>query len=365
MTFRYLCSAVLLASATALAAPPQARAQDGNPQQQSTPQENGSQENPAEPASETPASERPISEASTEAPQEAAAEKPADSDKPAETEDAEDQKSEQQLAEEKQSAEKKAAEEKAKEPRRLPNIGSSTSPMLPGQPWRVHDIFRPRPRKVEAPAGPVTAPPPGDAVVLFDGTDLSAWAHHDREEMSSLYEAQWKVEDGFFEVARGNGDLFTIENFGDVQLHVEWQIPENIKGSSQGRGNSGIKFLGLYEVQILDSYNNLTYADGQAASIYGQYPPAVNASRPPGEWQTYDVIFEMPTFEGDKLITPGYLTVLHNGVLVHHRRELAGVTGMRSPGKYSPHPPAGPIMLQDHGNPIRFRNIWARHLDKK
>ena len=136
------------------------------------------------------------------------------------------------------------------EPKKLPNLGSTTSPMLPGQPWRVHDIFRPRPRKVSAPAGEVTSPPPGDAVVLFGGDSLQAWAHHDREDAAVMYEAQWTVADGHFEIKRGNGDLYTIENFGDVQLHLEWMVPEGLRGTSQNKGNSGIKFLGLYEVQI-------------------------------------------------------------------------------------------------------------------
>jgi hypothetical protein len=236
--------------------------------------------------------------------------------------------------------------------------------LLPGQPWRVHDQFRPRPRRVEPPATEVIVPPPGDAVVLFSGDSLSEWAHRDHEEEGALYEAQWAIRDGYFEVARGHGDLYSLENFGSVQLHMEWSCPEGVSGSSQGKGNSGIKFLGLYEVQILDSYQNRTYADGQAAAIYGQYPPDVNASRPAGQWQSYDIVFEIPKFEGDTLISPGYLTVFHNGVLVHHRRELVGVTGMRSPGKYQPHPPAGPIMLQDHGAPVRFRNIWVRPLDR-
>jgi hypothetical protein len=199
-------------------------------------------------------------------------------------------------------------------------------------------------------------------VILFGGSDLTAWAHRDNVDPAILYEPEWTVKDGYFEVTRGTGSLYTTENFGDVQLHLEWAEPEDVKGASQGRGNSGIKFLGLYEIQILDSHQNMTYADGQAAAVYGQYPPDVNASRKPGEWQTYDIIFELPRFEGSKATSPGYLTVLHNGVLVHHRRELSGVTGMRSPGKYVVHPPGGPIMLQDHGDPVRFRNIWARHL---
>jgi hypothetical protein len=217
---------------------------------------------------------------------------------------------------------------------------------------------------IAPPKTDVIVPPPGDALVLFDGGDLSEWAHHDREDPAVFYEPRWTIGEGWFEVKRGTGDLFTVENFGDVQLHLEWASPAPARGKSQGRGNSGVKFLGLYEVQILDSFENRTYADGQAASIYGQYPPEVNVSRQPGEWQSYDIIFEMPRFEEDKLVSPGYLTVLHNGVLVHHRRELAGVTGMRSPGRYRPHPPGGPIMLQDHGNPVRFRNIWVRRLDR-
>jgi hypothetical protein len=252
--------------------------------------------------------------------------------------------------------------ESAPLPRRLPNVGSVDSPMLPGQPWRVHDRFRPRPHTVAPPAVEIAIPAPGDAIVLFDGQNLNEWVHLDREDKDALIEAQWPVLDGYFEAARGSGDLYTIENFADVQLHLEWCIPEQTKGSSQGKGNSGVKFLGLYEVQILDSFQNRTYADGQAGAIYGQYPPAVNVSRPAGQWQSYDIIFEMPKFEGEQLKSPGYLTVLHNGVLVHLRRELAGVTGMRSPGKYLPHPPAGPIMLQDHGDPVRFRNVWARPL---
>lgn len=266
-------------------------------------------------------------------------------------------------AEEKSEAEKKSEDEQAAEPAHLPRLGSVDGPQLPGQPWRVHDLFRPQPPVVTPADVDLTVPPPSDALVLFDGTDLALWGHRDGEQPGLFIEPQWKVENGYFQAAQGNGDLYTLDSFGSVQLHLEWAAPEKPQGRSQARGNSGIKFLGLYEVQILDSYNNRTYADGHAGAIYGQYPPAVNASRPPGKWQSYDIIFEIPEFQGDELVRPGYLTVLHNGVLVQHRRELAGVTGMKSPGKYSPHPPAGPIMLQDHGNPVRFRNIWVRSLD--
>ncbi len=319
-------------------------------------------ETPAESPAETPA-ETPV-ETPVETPAESPAETPADastadSDENSLSGDQDDAKTETPMA---TTVIVSTEPELPPLPRRIPNVGSIDSPMLPGQPWRVHDRFRPRPHVVAPPAVEFAVPAPGDAVVLFDGQNLNEWAHLDREEKNSLIEAQWPVLDGYFEAARGSGDLYTIENFADVQLHLEWCIPEQTKGTSQGKGNSGVKFLGLYEVQILDSFQNRTYADGQAGAIYGQYPPAVNVSRPAGQWQSYDIIFEMPRFEGEQLKSPGYLTVLHNGVLVHHRRELAGVTGMRSPGKFQLHPPAGPIMLQDHGDPVRFRNIWARPL---
>lgn len=298
--------------------------------------------------------------------------KPAD-DKKADEKPADDKKPDDKKADEEPADDKKpdaepavpAQEElaQAPEPARLTGLGSVDGPALPGQPWRVHDLFRPQPPVVTPADVDLSVPPPSDAVVLFDGTDLALWGHRDPEEPGLFIEPQWTVENGYFQASRGNGDLYTLDSFGSLQLHLEWASPAEPQGRSQARGNSGVKFLGLYEVQILDSYKNRTYADGHAGAIYGQYPPVVNASRPPGRWQSYDIIFEIPQFEGDELVRPGYLTVLHNGVLVQHRRELAGVTGMKSPGKYSPHPPAGPIMLQDHGNPVRFRNIWVRSLD--
>ena len=258
---------------------------------------------------------------------------------------------------------KKKEETKQKRPARIqmPSIGYSDTPQLPGQPWRVHDVLRPRP-PVVSPGKNGPSDPPSDAIVLFDGTDLSQWGHADRENPGGFVEPEWKIEDGCMVVGRGTGYLISLENFASCQLHIEWSAPAEVKGDGQGRGNSGIKFLGKYEVQILDSYNNRTYADGQAGSVYGQYPPKVNAMRPPGEWQAYDIIFEIAEFDSDgKLTKPAFLTVFHNGVLLHHRQELSGPTG-RAHAKFSNHPPGGPIMIQDHGNPVRYRNIWARPL---
>jgi hypothetical protein len=164
-------------------------------------------------------------------------------------------------------------------------------------------------------------------------------------------------------VAPRTGDIETREHFGDCQLHLEWAAPAEVSGNSQGRGNSGVFLMGRYEIQVLDCYDNPTYADGTTAAIYGQHPPLVNACRRPGEWQTYDIIWTMPRFEGDRLVSPAYVTMLHNGVLVHNHREVLGLTAHRRSTPYAPHPPAGPLRLQDHGNPTRFRNIWYRPLD--
>ena len=239
--------------------------------------------------------------------------------------------------------------------------GYTDTPFLPGDRWRVHDDLRPRPRIVEP--GPASAPgqPPSDAVVLFDGTDLSQWAQ--RRRGGKLLEPAWKVENGYMEVVPGTGSHVTKEAFGDVQLHLEWATPEEPRAASQGRGNSGVMFMALYEVQILDSYENISYADGQAGAIYGQYPPLVNASRKPGEWQTYDIVFEAPRFEDEKLLKPAFVTVFHNGVLLHHRREMMGPMRHRTVTEYAPHGAELPLLLQAHGNSVRYRNIWARRLD--
>jgi len=235
------------------------------------------------------------------------------------------------------------------------NPGYTNTPVLPDG-FRVHDAFRPRPPVVDpgpAPAQP--AAPPKDAVVLFDGTNLDAW-------QGRKGEAKWKLVDGgAMEVSR-TGDIRTKAEFGDCQLHLEWMAPPP-KGHSQGRGNSGVFFFGRYEVQVLDSFENPTYADGQAAAIYGQKPPYVNVTRPPGQWNVYDIVFVAPRFTEDgALQSPARLTVVHNGVVVQLDEELLGPTSHKSLPKYRPHGPKGPIKLQDHGNPMRFRNIWVRPL---
>jgi hypothetical protein len=230
-------------------------------------------------------------------------------------------------------------------------VGYTDTPMLPNLPYHVHDPARPHPAVVTPAAQP--GGPPSDAIVLFDGKDLSHW---------TPARQPWKVENGFMEVAPNAGDLRSKERFGDVQLHIEWAAPEQIRGNSQNRGNSGIFLQGRYEVQVLDSSNNLTYADGQAGAIYGQWPPLANASRKPGEWQTYDIVFEAPRFEGQKLTKPAYLTVIHNGVLLHHRKELMGPTVHRQLAAYVPHAGEDSLVLQDHQSPVRYRNIWVRRL---
>jgi hypothetical protein len=199
-------------------------------------------------------------------------------------------------------------------------------------------------------------PPPADAIVLFDGKSLASWE-------SGFGEAKWKVSDGFAEVVRGAGSISTRRQFGDIQLHLEWAAPRPAHGKGQERGNSGVFLMGMYEVQILDSWQNDTYPDGQAGALYGQHPPLVNASLPPGEWQSYDIVFHRPRFAGDgRLEQPARATVFHNGVLIHDNVDFQGRTVHGAEAKYQPHADLGPIMLQDHGDPVRFRNIWVREL---
>lgn len=191
--------------------------------------------------------------------------------------------------------------------------------------------------------------PPSDAVVLFDGSNLDAW--HNGE--------NWKVEDGVAIV--GQGAITTKQEFGDCQLHIEWSAPDPPTGEGQGCGNSGVFLMGRYEVQVLDSYSSDTYHDGQAGAIYKQTPPAANAMRKPGEWNVYDIFWTAPRFdESGDLITAAYITVVHNGVLILNHFALEGDTPFHRPPRYEAHPPTGPISLQDHGNPVRFRNIWVR-----
>jgi hypothetical protein len=198
-------------------------------------------------------------------------------------------------------------------------------------------------------------PPPGDAIVLFDGTDLSQWQRRDGKGA-----AAWDVKNGIATV--NGGDIATKQSFGDCQLHIEWATPAVVKGDGQGRGNSGVIFQERYELQVLDSYQNKTYFDGQAGALYNEYPPLVNVCRKPGEWQTYDAIFHAPRFdENGKVTKPGTLTVLQNGILIQDNVEIKGPTAPK-PTKNVAHPLKQPLVLQDHGNPVRYRNIWIREL---
>ncbi len=243
-----------------------------------------------------------------------------------------------------------------KQPKEDPNaLGYTDTPIIPGLPYHVHDPARPHPKVVKTPLTP--GGPPSDAIVLFDGKDLSQWTAARKTDP-----APWKVENGYFEAPPGKGDIATKQAFGDIQLHLEWCPPAEVHGNSQNRGNSGVKFMGVYELQVLDSYNNPTYADGQAGAIYGEWPPLVNAVHKPGEWNYYDVVFEAPKFEGEKLVKPGYLTVFLNGVVLHNRKEIMGITAHRQAPKYTPQPAEEPLVLQNHNGSERFRNIWVRRL---
>lgn len=223
--------------------------------------------------------------------------------------------------------------------------------------WKAHDLNRPRPPIVKPGAQDLPVRPPSDAVILFDGKDLSKWRSEDGSP------AKWIAKNGYMESVKGSGYLFTRQNFGDIQLHVEWATPVPPSGNSQGRGNSGVFPMGLYEIQVLDSYENDTYPDGQAAAVYGQYPPLVNACLPPGEWQSYDIVFRRPRFDADgKLVEPARVTVFQNGILVQDNVKLWGPTTWLQHLPYEPHPDKLPLSLQDHGNPVRYRNIWLREL---
>jgi hypothetical protein len=240
------------------------------------------------------------------------------------------------------------------------SLGYDDTPLIAeGQRWKVHDSERPQPRVVSpGTESSQDAPgiPPSDAVVLFDGGDLSKWASMDGSE------APWAAKDGYMEVVPRTGNIRSREEFGDCQLHIEWAAPAEVKGESQGRGNSGVFLMGRYEIQVLDCYQNPTYADGTTAAIYGQCPPLVNACREPGQWQSYDIVWLAPLFEGQECVRPARVTVLHNGVLVHHDKELLGPTMHRQQTAWEPHQPTGPLVLQDHGDLVRYRNIWYRPL---
>ena len=227
--------------------------------------------------------------------------------------------------------------------------------------WLVHDMNRPTP-PIIAP-GAECGQAPSDAVLLFDGTVVSIatnWSD------TSGNPTKWRLGEGYMESVKGAGYIQTKQQFGSCQLHVEFATPSNVQGSSQGRGNSGVFLQGQYEVQVLDSYDNVTYADGQCAALYGRAVPLVNACRKPGEWQSYDIVYHRPLFGPDGKVTrKATFTVLHNGVLVQDHVTLEGGTGwINSPAvtRYAPHGDKGPIQLQDHGNPVRYRNVWVREL---
>ncbi len=227
--------------------------------------------------------------------------------------------------------------------------------------YKMHDWNRPRPPVVD-PGFPSTQNQPGkapsDAIVLFDGKDLSQWSSTDGGA------PKWIIKDGIMECVRGSGYVRTLQNFGDCQLHLEFATPVPPQGKSQGRGNSGVFMMGLYEIQVLDNYDNPTYADGYSAAVYGEYPPLVNVCRPPGQWQTYDIIFTRPRFdEKHQLVTPARLTLLQNGVLVQNNIAITGPTNWMVHEPYRWHQDKLPISLQDHGNPVRYRNIWIRELE--
>jgi hypothetical protein len=219
---------------------------------------------------------------------------------------------------------------------------------------KVTEVWDPIPKKVN-PAKNGGAP--SDAIVLFDGTNLSNW-----KARNNGSPADWKIENGYLEVTRGKGDIMTIKEFGDMQLHIEWSSPTEIVSEGQGRGNSGVFLQERYEVQVLDSYVSRTYSNGQAGSLYKQSIPLVNATVAPGEWNVYDILYTAPRFNADGVKTSdGYVTVIHNGIVVQNHQRLLGTTEYIGFPKNPAHGD-GSIILQDHGNPVRFRNIWVREL---
>lgn len=233
-------------------------------------------------------------------------------------------------------------------------------------PWAIHDDNRPQPPRVEPGTYSTQeqpGKPPSDAVILFDGTEasLGRWV----SDKNPGEPTKWVVKDGTFQCVPGSGYVRTKEEMGDMQLHIEWSAPAKVEGHSQGRGNSGIFPMGMVEVQVLDNYNNPTYADGFAGSVYGINPPMANALNAPGTWQVCDIVFRRPLFDGDKEIDPGSLTVFINGVLVQQDTAIEGGGGHRGRSKPRAFPEKGPLKLQDHGNPVRYRNIWYRPLPKR
>jgi Domain of Unknown Function (DUF1080) len=237
--------------------------------------------------------------------------------------------------------------------------GYQDTPMEPDGLWHVHDPARPQPPVVTPGASfSENAAPPSDAIVLFDGKDLSQW-----RDKKTGGDPQWRIENGVAVSAKG--DIVTTNKFGDLQLHLEFLEPNPPAESGQGRGNSGVFLMGRYEVQVLDCYNNKTYPDGTTGAIYAQHPPLANACRPPGNWETYDIFFTTPNFDADgKLTAPGYVTVVLNGVVIQNHQAIRGDTNHRAVGKYTSHDTTGPLALQYHNNSVSFRNIWVRAIPR-
>ena len=222
--------------------------------------------------------------------------------------------------------------------------------------WSVHDMNRPRPAVITAEPGKA----PSDAVILFDGTSLDAWRSGQDDA------CKWKIVDGgAMEVVPKTGEIHTKDAFGDCQLHIEFATPAKVEGSSQGRGNSGVFLMGMHEIQVLDCFENDTYPDGQCSSVYAENPPLVNACRKSGEWQTYDIIFHQPIWDGEKVKYPGTVTVIHNGVLTQDNWEFEGLSTHCQRKPLKPYANKQPLRLQDHGNPMRFRNIWIREIPSR
>ncbi len=220
---------------------------------------------------------------------------------------------------------------------------------------KLSEVWQPEPRVITP--GKTSQDAPSDAIVLFNGKDLSQWQD------AKGGDAKWKLKDGYMQVAPGTGVIQTKQKFGDCQLHIEWRTPDTVKGDGQGRGNSGIFLMGLYELQVLDNYHNRTYSNGQAGSIYKQSMPLVNVCRPPGEWQTYDIIFTAPRFNNDSTLgSAARITVLQNEVLVQNNFSIWGGTEYIGIPVYKMTPDKLPLVLQDHGNPVCYRNIWIREL---
>lgn len=236
----------------------------------------------------------------------------------------------------------------------VPNqLGYADTPIIPELGFRVHDRTRPQPPVVTPGRNPGNAP--SDAHILFDGHSLAGWTS-----VRSGGPAEWHIVDGAMEVAPKTGDIQSTHVFGDCQLHVEFRSPDVVKGHGQGRGNSGVFMMGIYEIQVLDCYDNPTYADGTTGALYGQYPPLANVCHTPGEWSGYDIIWKAPRFDGEKVVSPAIVTVMLNGVVIQNHQALLGTTNHKILPAYKAHPAKGPLRLQDHGDLVRFRNIWVR-----